>query len=47
VANDHKTAALLTVLTIWIFITHRANITRLVAGTEGKIRASRRASSNS
>jgi glycerol-3-phosphate acyltransferase PlsY len=47
VANDHKTAALFTVLTILIFITHRANITRLVAGTEGKIRASSGASSNS
>ena len=47
VENDHKTAALFTVLTILIFITHRANIARLMAGTEGKIRASSGASSNS
>jgi len=30
-----------------IFITHRANIARLMAGTEGKIRARSGASSNS
>jgi acyl phosphate:glycerol-3-phosphate acyltransferase len=47
VENDHKTAALFTVLTVLIFIKHRANIARLMAGTEGKIRASSGASSNS
>ena len=47
VENDDKTAALFTVLTILIFIKHRANITRLMAGTEGKIRANSGAPSNS
>jgi acyl phosphate:glycerol-3-phosphate acyltransferase len=47
VENDHQTAALITVLTILIFIRHRANIARLMAGTEGKIRARNGASSNS
>jgi acyl phosphate:glycerol-3-phosphate acyltransferase len=35
------------VLTLLIFIRHRTNIARLVAGTEGKIGANRDASSNS
>lgn len=46
-ANDHDAAVLFTVLTILIFIRHRTNIARLVAGTEGKIRVNRGAPSNS
>jgi glycerol-3-phosphate acyltransferase PlsY len=46
-ANDRETAVLFIVLTLLIFIRHRANIARLVAGTEGKIGASRGAPPNS
>jgi glycerol-3-phosphate acyltransferase PlsY len=35
----HQIAALFFVLTIIVFIKHRANIQRLVSGTEGKIGA--------
>jgi acyl phosphate:glycerol-3-phosphate acyltransferase len=45
--NDHETAVLFIVLTLLIFIRHRTNIARLVAGTEGKIGANSGAPSNS
>jgi acyl phosphate:glycerol-3-phosphate acyltransferase len=45
--NDRETAVLFIVLTLLIFIRHRTNIARLVAGTEGKIGANSRAPSNS
>jgi acyl phosphate:glycerol-3-phosphate acyltransferase len=46
-ANDRETAVLFIVLTLLIFIRHRTNIARLVAGTEGKIGANRGTPSNS
>jgi glycerol-3-phosphate acyltransferase PlsY len=37
-ANDDRQEALLfLLLTVLVFLTHRANIMRLVSGTEGKI----------
>lgn len=45
--NDRETAVLFIVLTLLIFIRHRTNIARLVAGTEGKIGANSSAPSNS
>ena len=47
VENERETAVLFIVLTLLIFIRHRTNIARLVAGTEGKIGANRGASSHS
>jgi acyl phosphate:glycerol-3-phosphate acyltransferase len=46
-SHDRKNALLFIVLTIFIFIRHRANIARLIAGTEGKIGASPGTASNS
>ena len=37
IVDQHREAALLAVLTVLIFITHRANIIRLINGTEGRI----------
>jgi len=45
--NDRAAAVLFIVLTLLIFIRHRSNIARLIAGTEGKIGANRGAPSNS
>jgi acyl phosphate:glycerol-3-phosphate acyltransferase len=37
--GDHRAAMLFCLLSVLIFVTHRANIVRLIAGTEGKIGA--------
>jgi acyl phosphate:glycerol-3-phosphate acyltransferase len=39
--NERETAVLFIVLTLLIFIKHRTNIARLIAGTEGKIGATK------
>jgi acyl phosphate:glycerol-3-phosphate acyltransferase len=38
-AHESRAALLFCLLTVMVFITHRANIARLIAGTEGKIGA--------
>jgi glycerol-3-phosphate acyltransferase PlsY len=39
IAGDHQEAQLFALLTVLIFIVHRANIARLINGTEGRIGA--------
>jgi glycerol-3-phosphate acyltransferase PlsY len=43
-SGDRQAAQLFLLLTVLVFLIHRANITRLVSGTEGKIGGSGRAS---
>ena len=43
-SDDRQEALLFALLTVLVFLVHRANIMRLASGTEGKIGGSRRAS---
>src|SRR5229473_7101663 len=43
-SDDRQEALLFVLLTVLVFLVHRANILRLASGTEGKIGGSRRAS---
>jgi len=43
-SDDPQAAQLFALLTVLVFLMHRANIARLVSGTEGKIGGNGRAS---